>query len=143
MLFFGHIAIAAGLADATASDAGAAIAGNLVPDVIDKTGAWVFRVMPSGRWLAHGLPFVALACGIAGATLPRRKARGFALGYLSHLAADHWAGGRLPWLAPFTKPPAGRSRHDAAWLLKNLLPEAAGAVFLLLRKRRRGRAPAA
>lgn len=136
MLFFGHIAIAIAAADIARVDTGAAVAGNLLPDVADKTGAWL-RIMPSGRWLAHGLPFVTLTCVAARAFLPERLWRGFVLGYGSHLVADHWAGGRLPWLAPFGRRPQ-RARapwSEPGWLAANLLPEIAGVAFIAHRAR--------
>lgn len=136
MLFFGHIAIAVALADATQSDVEAAVAGNLLPDVTDKFGGWVIRAMPSARWLAHGLPFFSLACFAARQTMPDASFRGFVLGYASHLVADHWAGGRLPWLAPFGKAPR-EGKRDLNWLLWNLGPELAGFVYLRRRNERR------
>jgi hypothetical protein len=137
MLFFGHIAVSVAVADATDSDVGAAIAGNLLPDVADKTGGWVLGVMPSGRWLAHGLPFFALSLAVASRVVDGRAWRGFALGYASHLVGDLWGGGRLPLFAPFDRPLGSESRHDFAWLASNLGPEVAGLAYLVWRRRRR------
>jgi membrane-bound metal-dependent hydrolase YbcI (DUF457 family) len=135
MLFFGHIAVSVALADATDSDPAAAVAGNLLPDVVDKSLRFVARLTAS-RWLAHGLPSLTIACALTRPLLPERTWRGFALGYASHLAADLWAGGKVPWLAPFLGD--GRPRFDpytTNWFLKNLGPEVAGLVFLYLRNR--------
>jgi len=104
MFFLGHVAAGMALADATKTDRNAAMLGAIFPDLIDKPGNWIFRVMPASRWLAHGLPFMALACSAVAATQPSPRAKGFALGYASHLICDLWAGGRVPWLAPFVKP---------------------------------------
>ena len=109
----------------------------MMPDVIDKTGSWVFHVFPKGRWLAHGLPFFAAASAIAIATQDRRKARGFVLGYLGHLMCDLWGGGRVPWFAPFEH--TVRSPKKVAVmvpLLKSMPPEIAGAWFLIKRLNR-------
>ena len=131
MLFLGHIAISLAVADATGSDRAAAVAGNLLPDVVDKTGGWLLKVMPSARWLAHGLPFFSLMCGLALAVLDRRRARGFMLGYAGHLIADLWGGGKVPWFAPFEKPNRQPKPEWSAKLLATfLLPEAVGAAFI-------------
>jgi membrane-bound metal-dependent hydrolase YbcI (DUF457 family) len=136
VLFFGHIAVSLALADATDSDAGAAVAGNLLPDVADKTLGLVLGWTPS-RWLAHGMPCAALACVVARRWMAPRAWRGFTLGYTSHLLGDLWAGGEVPWLAPFLGDSRRRrSRYDRAWFLANLGPEVAGLAFLLRRGRR-------
>jgi hypothetical protein len=134
MLFLGHVATGVALADATDSDHVASIAGTMLPDVIDKTGSWVFHVFPKGRWLAHGLPFFAAASAVAIATQDRRKARGFVLGYAGHLLCDLWGGGRVPWFAPFEKTTRTTGR-PAFWrpLCKGMPPEIAGAWFLIRR----------
>jgi hypothetical protein len=134
MLFLGHVATGVAIADATDSDHAAAIAGTMLPDVIDKTGSWVFHVFPKGRYIAHGLPFFAAVSAAVFATQERRKARGFVLGYLGHLMCDLWGGGRVPWFAPFEK--TQRSpRRVAFWrpLAKSIPPEIAGAYFLYKR----------
>jgi hypothetical protein len=134
VLFFGHIAASLLIADASDSDRAAAVAGNLVPDVTDKTLGWVLRLTPS-RWLAHSLIGYAAVNAVAFFVMDRRRWRGFALGYAGHLVCDLWAGGKVPWLAPFQqKPPKGRFRswrHRAVYLL----PEFVGApiVWWLLR----------
>jgi hypothetical protein len=128
MILLGHWATAVFLADLSDSDPAAAIAGTLLPDLVDKTGGWVLKVMPAGRWLAHGLPFFAL---VSAATLPlleRRVWRGFVLGYASHLAGDLYAGGRVPWFAPFE--PAPERRKGRINLPAALAEEVAGAAFL-------------
>ena len=131
MLFLGHIAASLLIADATGSDRTAAVAGNLLPDVVDKTGSWVLRVMPSGRWLAHGLPCLTLICLVAGFFLDTRRWRGFVLGYLGHLVCDLWAGGRVPWLAPFEQPRRRRRKRRSRYRLAlYLLPEAIGAPIV-------------
>jgi hypothetical protein len=136
MLFFGHIAVSVALADATNSDTAAAIAGNLFPDVVDKSLGWVARLTPS-RWVAHGLPCLVTTCALLKPVLPERAWRGFALGYVSHLAGDLWNGGRLPLLAPFRgRRRSRRGAYGLAWLGANLGPEVAGLGFLWLRARR-------
>jgi hypothetical protein len=133
VIFLGHLAAAVAAAELTGSDRSAAIAGTLLPDVIDKTGGWVLQVMPASRWLAHGLPFFTVVAALTLPTLPSRTWRGFVLGHASHLATDLYAGGRVPWFAPFESPPPrrnGRLNFPAA-----LLEEAVGAAFLWWRFR--------
>ena len=137
MLFLGHVATGVAIADATDSDHAASIVGTMLPDVIDKTGSWVFHVFPKGRWLAHGLPFFAAASAVAIATQDRRKARGFVLGYIGHLMCDLWGGGRVPWFAPFEKTVRSpRKVPVLAPLVKSMPPEIAGAWFLIRRLNR-------
>jgi len=130
MLFFGHIAATLLVADATHSDRAAAVAGNLLPDITDKTLGWVLKLTPS-RWLAHGLPGYFLANVVAFTLLDRRRRRGFAFGYAGHLLCDLWAGGRVPWLAPFQEQPAKREKWGARRLALYLLPEVIGLPVTL------------
>jgi hypothetical protein len=127
MLFFGHIAASLLIADATGADRTAAVAGNLLPDVVDKTAAWVLRLTPSARWLAHGLPCFVVVSAVAGLFLEPRRWRGFVLGYAGHLVCDLWAGGRVPWLAPFRRIRSRRRRRSKRKLALYLLPELVGA----------------
>jgi membrane-bound metal-dependent hydrolase YbcI (DUF457 family) len=137
MLFLGHLATGVAIADATDSDHTAAVVGTMLPDVIDKTGSWVFHVFPKGRYIAHGLPFFAAVSAIAVATQERRKARGFVLGYLGHLICDLWGGGKVPWFAPFEKTRRTRGRTPILGpTLKALPPEIVGAWFLVRRLNR-------
>ena len=132
MLFLGHIAASLLIANASRSDRAAAVAGNLTPDVIDKTACWVLRVMPSARWIAHGLPFFLLVNLLAGLMLDPRRWRGFVLGYAGHLVCDLWAGGRVPWFAPFEAPRRKRPGRRGPALLLYLLPEFVGAPLIWL-----------
>ena len=139
MLFFGHIATSLLLADATDSDRTAAVVGNLVPDVTDKTLGWVLRLTPS-RWLAHGLPVFALVNLAAFGLLDRRRWRGFALGYAGHLICDLWAGSKVPWLAPFERQLESRKRKSARFWVVYLIPEVIGLPLTLrLIRRARGK----
>lgn len=134
MLFLGHVAISLALADATDSDRAATVAGNLLPDVVDKTLGWVLHVTPSGRALAHGLPFLSLTVVVARALLSTRSWRGVAVGYLGHLIADLYGGGQVTWLAPFRPHPP--RKREPFLTLKALPPEVIGAVVIwrLLRR---------
>jgi hypothetical protein len=142
MLFFGHIATTLLIADATGSDRAAAVAGNLLPDVTDKTLGWVLKLTPA-RWLAHGLPGYFLVNMAAFALLDGRRRRGFALGYAGHLVCDLWAGGKVPWLAPFQPYPPRRQkrRHPMRFWSLYLLPEVVGLpiVVRLLQSQRKAR----
>jgi membrane-bound metal-dependent hydrolase YbcI (DUF457 family) len=130
MLFFGHIATSLLLADATDSDRAATVAGNLVPDVTDKT-LGLLKLTPS-RWLAHGLPGYLTANVVAFALLDRRRWRSFALGYAGHLICDLWAGGKVPWLAPFQKRRHKQKESKGLrYLAIYLLPEVIGLPVTL------------
>ena len=136
MLFLGHIAASLLIADATESDRGDAIAGNLVPDVTDKSLGWVFKVTPS-RWLFHGLPVFALLAVTSRAILKGPRWRGFVLGYAGHLVCDLWAGSTVPWWAPWgPKPPMKHPKKTKARWALYLLPEVVGAPIVWARLRR-------
>lgn len=133
MLFFGHIAISLLLADATKTDRTAAVAGNLTPDVLDKA-SWALHLAPSGRFIAHGLPFFGLASAVALAVLEPRKGRAYAMAYAGHLLCDLWAGGRVPWLAPFVKSSRrkrDKKRRSNPMLALYLLPELIGLPMVV------------
>jgi hypothetical protein len=131
MIFLGHIAVSMALADLTKSDRKAAIAGNLLPDVTDKTGGWLLKLMPSGRWLAHGLPFFAAVCLAARLVLDERRWRGFVLGYAGHLVGDLYGGGKVPWLAPFETPrPPDSAEKRLRGMIMALPAEVVGAVVI-------------
>ena len=136
MLFLGHIAASILVADATDSDRTAAIAGNLIPDVTDKSLGWVFKVTPS-RWIFHGLPaFVAIAAS-SRLYLKGPQWRGFVLGYAGHLVCDLWAGSKVPWFAPWgPKPPKNKQKKSKARWALYLLPELVGAAIVWAKVRR-------
>lgn len=63
----------------------------VAPDLVDKPLAWEFGVFPSGHGIAHSVFFaVPLVALVLAAAARRRPGVGtaFAVGYLSHLAAD-------------------------------------------------------
>lgn len=70
----------------------AALAGSLLPDLVDKPLAWSFGFVPSGRMVAHSLVIAVpllLVVGLIGARSRRLgHAVWFTWGYLSHLAGD-------------------------------------------------------
>jgi hypothetical protein len=70
----------------------ALVVGTQLSDLIDKPGAWLFGVLPSGVSLGHSLLFVVpVAVGglLLGWRLGYRQAGwGFAVGLLSHPAGD-------------------------------------------------------
>jgi hypothetical protein len=98
-MIFGHLAVSALLHHYLDADPKSVVAGGVFPDVVDKTLCQVLRITPSGRMYAHTLLSVALSTAVVGLLSGRQRARGWALGYLGHLAAD--GGGRLPLLYPF------------------------------------------
>ena len=135
VLFLGHIAASILVADATDSDRTAAIAGNLIPDVTDKSLGWVFKVTPS-RWIFHGLPALAVFAATSRLFLKGPQWRGFVLGYAGHLVCDLWAGSKVPWLAPWgPKPPMKKQKKSKAKWALYLLPEVVGAIVIRARTR--------
>lgn len=71
---------------------GVVFIGTQFPDLIDKPLAWTFRVLPSGRSLAHSL-LTATVVLLAVRALARRFDKSevtpaFAVGYLSHIVGD-------------------------------------------------------
>ena len=130
VLLLGHIAASLLIADAIDSDRAAAVAGNLVPDVTDKTLNWIVRVTPSSRWIAHGLLCFTIVSLAARLVLEPRHWRGFVLGYAGHLICDLWNGDKVPWLAPFQKVPSKRGPRSKIKLTVYLLPEVVGAVII-------------
>lgn len=94
--------------------------------------------MPSARWLAHGLPCFALVAVASRLFLDGPRWQGFVLGYAGHLLCDLWAGGRVPWFAPFGRPAQQRRwRNQRLQRAIYLLPELV-ALPLLWVKRSRG-----
>jgi membrane-bound metal-dependent hydrolase YbcI (DUF457 family) len=130
MLFLGHVATGMALADATDSEREAAMLGAILPDLIDKP-ARILKLAHKSRWLAHGLPFMSLACAAVALTQPSRRSRGFLLGYASHLVCDLWAGGQVPWLAPFKRPRWKNKVPSTPWsIFVYLLPEFVGSLVI-------------
>jgi membrane-bound metal-dependent hydrolase YbcI (DUF457 family) len=114
-----------------------------LPDLIDKPLGWYLGVLPGGRSLAHSLLFAGLACAVAYSVARRyrrhRLAGVFALGYVSHLAGDAYAGvlsGRLEALSflayPFVSIPAEPSGVGLLYLLANLRLDAFLAFELVV-----------
>lgn len=66
--------------------------GTQLPDVVDKSLAWIFHVVPQGFAVGHSV-FVAVPLGIAAALVAARRGytaagTAFAVGWWSHLAGD-------------------------------------------------------
>jgi membrane-bound metal-dependent hydrolase YbcI (DUF457 family) len=75
------------------------VAGTQIPDLIDKTFAWIFPLLPSGRSFGHSLLTLLLILGVASVYLKygsknhdlcnkKILVAGFAVGYLSHIITD-------------------------------------------------------
>lgn len=66
--------------------------GTQFPDLVDKTLAWGFGVLPNGRSLAHSLITAAVVIVAVQVLLRRRNrddiANAFGIGYVSHVFAD-------------------------------------------------------
>jgi membrane-bound metal-dependent hydrolase YbcI (DUF457 family) len=96
-----HLAASLLLNEACHGDRASAAAGALVPDLIDKTLAWVLGVTPSGRYASHSLAAAGALTLATAFVAGRRKGASFGTSYLCHLACDLWGGGHVPWLMPF------------------------------------------
>jgi len=125
-----HLAASLLLNEAYRGDRGSAAAGAIVPDLIDKTLAWVLGVTPSGRHAAHSL---AGASVLTLATLRfagRRRGLSFGASYLCHLVADLWQGGHVPWLLPFRRYAHAERRWKLGITWRAMLLEVVGMVLL-------------
>jgi hypothetical protein len=120
--------------------------GTQFPDLVDKPLAWSFDVLTSGV-LVHAIPVavpaVVVLLVVARATGRTRVAAGFAVGWLSHIAADVLYPlmlGNSPafgvFLWPFVTRPAGIDRTFTENLVRYLgryldhLTAAEAATFL-------------
>lgn len=125
-----HLAASLLLNEACHGDRASAAAGALVPDVIDKTLAWVLGVTPSGRYASHSLA-AAGALTLATTLLAgRRKGASFGASYLCHLACDLWAGGHVPWLMPFKRYRHSSRRWEPEITPSAVMLELAGMIVL-------------
>jgi len=126
-----HLAAALLVNEAYRGDRPSAMAATLVPDLVDKTLAWLLGLTPSGRYMAHSLAAVALSAALVAALGGRRRGLSFGASYLTHLVCDLWEGGHVPWLMPF-KP---YHRVDDRWQLglsaKGFLLELASTLLLI------------
>lgn len=76
----------------TGAEVAALAVGTQFPDLVDKPGAWVFGVLPSGRSLAHSLITATVVIAVVYVLARRRRrewlAAAFGVGYVSHSLAD-------------------------------------------------------
>lgn len=142
MLPPGHIATALVLSRLARADAPPAVVGALAPDFIDKPLAWVLHVIPGSRYLGHSLLALLLVWLAAGRLVGRRRANGFAVGYLAHLMGDQVVGGNIPWLMPLREYEMAHDRRpelDLTW--REVTFEALSLLFVAAwAKRALGRA---
>ena len=96
-----------------------------MPDAIDKTLAWVFGAVPSGRHIGH-TPFAAVAAIVFG----RRTGLAFGVAYLSHLVTDRWGDGHVPWLMPLKRYDQEGERWNVKITVDLVLLELIGAVII-------------
>lgn len=125
-----HLAASLLLNEACRGDRASAAAGAIVPDLVDKTLAWVLGVTPSGRHAAHSL---AGASALTLATMRftgRRKAASFGASYLCHLVGDIGEGGHVPWLMPFKRYAHSERRWKLGMTWRAALVEVVGMVIL-------------
>ena len=125
-----HLAASLLLNEVYRGDRASAAAGAVVPDLIDKTLAWLLGVTPSGRHAAHSLAGAGvLTLTTAWLAGPTRGAS-FGASYLCHLVGDLWEGGHVPWLMPFRKYAYSERRWNLGITSRAVLLELAGMVLL-------------
>ncbi len=119
-----------------------AVAGALLPDLVDKTLAWVLHVTSSSHHVAH-TPLAAAGLSlIAGCLWGTSTARSFGFAYLTHLVGDEVHHGRVPWRMPFSSQ-RRRNRAEGTEKIRlraiGILLEVPASVllFALARPRRR------
>ncbi len=126
-----HLAAALLVNEACRGDRPSAMAASLVPDLVDKTLAWLLGVTPSGRYIAHSLSAVALSTALFAALGGRRRGLSFGAGYLSHLVCDISEGGHVPWLMPFKPYRRVEDRWQLGLSMRGFLIESASTLFLI------------
>jgi hypothetical protein len=125
-----HLAASLLLNEVYRGNRASAAAGAIVPDLIDKTLAWLLGVTPSGRYAAHSLAGAGvLTLATAWLAGPTRGAS-FGASYLCHLVGDLWEGGHVPWLMPFRKYAYSERRWNLGITWRAALLEFAGMVVL-------------
>jgi len=125
-----HLAASLLLNEVYRGDRASAAAGAVVPDLIDKTLAWLLGVTPSGRHAAHSLAGAGvLTLATAWLAGPTRGVS-FGASYLCHLVGDLWEGGHVPWLMPFRKYAYSERRWNPGITSRAVLLELAGMVLL-------------
>ena len=113
-----------------------AVAGALLPDVIDKTLAWVLGVVPAARHAGH-TPVAVAVFGLTGSALiGKRWGAAFASAYATHLVGDLWQHGHVPWLMPFKRYHVYGERWSVGLDRSTLLLEAIGLAAIVLLARR-------
>jgi len=126
-----HLAAALLVNEACRGDRPSAMAATLVPDLVDKTLAWLLGLTPSGRYMAHSLSAVALSTALVAVVGGRRRGVSFGAGYLSHLVVDLWEGGHVPWLMPFKRYAPVADRWQLGLSAKGFLLELASTLLLI------------
>lgn len=87
-----------------------AAVGALLPDLVDKTLAWVLHVTQSSHHIAH-TPLAAVGLSLVAARFwGKGTARLFGSAYITHLVGDEVHHGRVPWRMPFSS----QRRRDRA-----------------------------
>jgi membrane-bound metal-dependent hydrolase YbcI (DUF457 family) len=125
-----HLAASLVLNEAYGGDRMSAAAGTIVPDLIDKTLAWVLGATPSARHAAHSLAAASVLTLTATRFGGRRKGASFGASYLCHLVCDLWEGGHVPWLMPFKRYRHAGRRWDLRITWRLVLLEVVGMLVL-------------
>lgn len=107
MIFPGHVAAASLASKALKVDLRAGLAASMFPDMVDKPIRWLLRLTPNDRIPAHTLLACALSALWARLLFGQRFARGWAVGYGTHLLCDeinaHLNPGRIYFWWPFRR----------------------------------------
>jgi membrane-bound metal-dependent hydrolase YbcI (DUF457 family) len=125
-----HLAASLVLNEVYAGDRVSAAAGTILPDLIDKTLAWVLGATPSARHAAHSLAAASALTLAATRFGGRRKGASFGASYLCHLVCDLWEGGHVPWLMPFKRYRHAGRRWDLRITWRLVLLEVVGMLVL-------------
>lgn len=125
-----HLAASLLLNEAYRGDRVSAAAGTILPDLIDKTLAWVLGATPSARYVAHSLAGASALTLATTRLAGRRKGVSFGASYLCHLVCDLWEGGHVPWFMPFRAYRHSGRRWDLAITWRSVLLELVGMLVL-------------
>jgi hypothetical protein len=112
------------------------VIGALLPDAIDKSLAWVFKVTDTTHHIAH-TPLAVLGFSvIARQCFGARWARAFGMSYFVHLVGDEVHHGRVPWFMPLSSRTRRKRGEPHSRLFMALeLPSSVMLLWLMVRER--------
>jgi len=107
MIFPGHVAAAAMAGRVLRADMRGALAASMFPDLVDKPVRWLLRLTPNDRIPAHTALAMVLTWSFVRLAFGPRLAKGWLVGYGSHLLCDeinaHLNPGRIYLWWPFRR----------------------------------------